>query len=190
MNEKEHSIRFIDSRYNTLFRIPDGETVEIRFPDRRFTAKCKFLDEYHTATGNNLFHICEFAELLEKQNGTVSPEPEITAEKAAWRLGHEEFLLLQRTDTGYDYTIYNRDLSLLDGGQLDDPDLTMKQAREQILEMHGYARKNRFEASFDDILEKAESLHDSVLSHLRDLSGKRTPAARTEEKRHVGKEER
>lgn len=48
MDEKEHSIRFINSSYDTLFRIPDGETVEVQFPDRKFTARCKYLDDYHT----------------------------------------------------------------------------------------------------------------------------------------------
>ena len=65
MDEKEHSIRFINSSYDTLFRIPDGGTVEVQFPDRKFTARCKYLDDYHTVVGNSVFHICEFAEHLE-----------------------------------------------------------------------------------------------------------------------------
>ena len=81
MDEKEHSIRFINSSYDTLFRIPDGGTVEVQFPDRKFTARCKYLDDYHTVVGNSVFHICEFAEHLEAQNGSVRPEPEITAEQ-------------------------------------------------------------------------------------------------------------
>ena len=32
MDEKDHSIRFINSNYDTLFRIPDGSIVEVRFP--------------------------------------------------------------------------------------------------------------------------------------------------------------
>ena len=57
MDEKEHSIRFINSSYDTLFRIPDGGTVEVQFPDRKFTARCKYLDDYHTVVGNSVFHI-------------------------------------------------------------------------------------------------------------------------------------
>ena len=48
MDEKDHSIRFINSNYDTLFRIPDGGIVEVRFPDRAFSAKCEYLDDYHT----------------------------------------------------------------------------------------------------------------------------------------------
>ena len=191
MDEKEHSIRFINSSYDTLFRIPDGGTVEVRFPDRTFTAKCEYLDDYHTKVGDTVFHICEFAELLEHQAGTVHPEPEITADEAAWQLGHREYLALQRTDSGFDYTIYSKNFKLMDGGQLDAPELTMKQAREQILEMHGMVRRNRRAIPFDQILEKAEAVQDSVLDQLQDLKSSQLQAPRVgKEKAHGGKETR
>ena len=191
MDEKEHSIRFINSGYDTLFRIPDGGTVEVRFPDRTFTAKCEYLDDYHTKVGDTVFHICEFAELLEHQSGTVHPEPEITADEAAWQLGHREYLAIQRTDSGFDYTIYSKNFKLMDGGQLDAPELTMKQAREQILEMHGMVRRNRKAVPFNEVMEKAETVQDSVLDQLQDLKSSQlqTPKA-GKEKSHGGKETR
>ena len=73
MDEKEHSIRFINSSYDTLFRIPDGGTVEVQFPDRKFTARCKYLDDYHTVVGNSVFHICEFAERMEETRARAEP---------------------------------------------------------------------------------------------------------------------
>jgi len=193
MNEadKEHSIRFINSNYDTLFRIPDGGTVEVQFPDRRFTAKCEYLDDYHTMVGDTVFHICEFAELLERQNGTVHPEPEITAEQAAWQLGHREYLALQRTDTGFDYTFYTKNFVLKDGGQLDAPELSMKEAREQILEMHGMVRRNRREVSFDEVMDKAEVAERSVLQELQKLKDQPSQAVKAgKEKAHGGKESR
>ena len=191
MVEKEHSIRFINSGYDTLFRIPDGGTVEVRFPDRTFTAKCEYLDDYHTKIGDTVFHICEFAELLEHQVGTVHPEPEITSDEAAWQLGHREYLTLQRTDSGFDYTIYSKNFALMDGGQLDAPELTMKQAREQILEMHGMVRRNRRAVPFDEVTEKAEAVQESVLKQLQDLKGPWTKETRSgKEKTHGGKETR
>lgn len=191
MDEKEHSIRFINSGYDTLFRIPDGGTVEVRFPDRTFTAKCEYLDDYHTKIGDTVFHICEFAELLEHQTGTVHPEPETTAEQAAWQLGHREYLALQRTDSGFDYTIYSKNFKLMDGGQLDAPELTMKQAREQILEMHGLVRRNRRAVPIDEVMEKAEAVQASVLNQLQDLKGSLTHETRQgKEKAHGGKETR
>ena len=191
MDEKEHSIRFINSGYDTLFRIPDGGMVEIRFPDRTFTAKCEYLDDYHTKIGDTVFHICEFAELLEHQVGTVHPEPEITSDEAAWQLGHREYLALQRTDSGFDYTIYSKNFKLMDGGQLDAPELTMKQAREQILEMHGMVRRNRRAVPFNEVMEKAEAVQDSVLDQLQDLKSSQLQTPRVgKEKTHGGKETR
>ena len=38
MDEKEHSIRFINSSYDTLFRIPDGGTVEVQLRIRNQTS--------------------------------------------------------------------------------------------------------------------------------------------------------
>ena len=117
MDEKEHSIRFINSSYDTLFRIPDGGTVEVQFPDRKFSAKCEYIDDYHTLVGDSVFHICEFAEMVEHQHGSVRPEPETELDQAAWQLGHREYLALQTTDSGYDYTIYSQQFKLMDGGQ-------------------------------------------------------------------------
>lgn len=64
MDEKE--IRFIDSHYNELFRIKDGESITVKYPDGHTeNRECKYIDEYHTYIGSNGFHICEWAELME-----------------------------------------------------------------------------------------------------------------------------
>ncbi len=42
-------------------------------------------------------------------------------------------LFVQTTETGYDYTLYGPDFKALDGGQLDNPDLSLLEARDEIL---------------------------------------------------------
>ena len=191
MDEKEHSIRFINSSYDTLFRIPDGGTVEVQFPDRKFSAKCEYIDDYHTLVGDSVFHICEFAEMVEHQHGSVRPEPETELDQAAWQLGHREYLAIQRTDSGFDYTIYSKNFKLMDGGQLDAPELNMKQAREQILEMHGLVWRNRRAVPFDEVMEKAEAVQASVLDQLQDLKSSQPQTPKVgKEKSHGGKETR
>ena len=135
MDGKEHSIRFINSSYDTLFRIPDGGTVEVQFPDRRFTAKCEYLDDYHTKVGDTVFHICEFAELLERQNGTVRPEPETELDKAAWQLAHREYLLVERTEGGFRYELLTQQFKSVVQGQIDSTDWTMNHARSQDIHL-------------------------------------------------------
>lgn len=189
--EKEHSIRFINSSYDTLFHIPDGGIVEVRFPDSCFTAKCEYIDDYHTRVGNTIFHICEFAEHLEGRHGSVQPEPEVLTDQAAWQLGHKEFLALQRTDTGFDYTIYTDSLRLIDGGQIDDPSLSMKEAREQILESCGFSSRNRFAVSYTVVSEQASALEQSLLAQLNGLKGSSSKITKIgKEKTHVGEESR
>ena len=69
MDKKE--IRFIDSRYNELFRIPDGGKIEITYENgETHTRECKYIDDYHTKIGNRVFHICEFAETMERNGST------------------------------------------------------------------------------------------------------------------------
>lgn len=73
MEQKE--IRFIDSRYNELFRIKDGESITVKFSDGSMSdRKCTYIDDYHTKIGYNVFHICEFAELMERGGNTYRPK--------------------------------------------------------------------------------------------------------------------
>ena len=38
---------------------------------------CHYIDEYHTEVGNNLYHICQFAEIMERDGSEYTPvEPE------------------------------------------------------------------------------------------------------------------
>lgn len=70
----EQEIRFIDSRYHELFRIPDGASIEISYPDgRKEERECTFLDEYHTKVGSYVYHICEFAERMEAIGAAYQP---------------------------------------------------------------------------------------------------------------------
>ena len=34
---------------------------------------CRYIDDYHLEVGTNLYHICEFAELCERNGHTVEP---------------------------------------------------------------------------------------------------------------------
>ena len=57
-------------------------------------------------------------------------------QEAAYRLESGEYLYIQTSETGYDYTLYGPDYKELDGGQLDNPDLTLAEAGKEILAIH------------------------------------------------------
>ena len=189
--DQDHSIRFINSNYDTLFRIPDGGNIEIRFPDNVFSARCEYLDDYHTKIGDTVFHICEFAELLERQNGSVRPEPETSLDKAAWQLSHREYLMVQRTEGGFNYKLLTQQFKSTVQGQIDDPAKTMNEARDHVLATMGMTGRNRHAVPFEEVSEKAKAAARSVLKELNSLQGKASPPAKAgKEKAHGGKNTR
>ena len=82
LKEAERGIRFVDSRYNELFRIPDGGKIRITYPDgERHEETCRYIDPYHIEVGHgsfNLFHICEFAERIEGTRARAEPVSDIS----------------------------------------------------------------------------------------------------------------
>jgi hypothetical protein len=83
MNKK--MIRFINSRYEDLFLVPDGGNVVLSYSDGVTVIRtCRYIDEYHTQVGARIFHICEFAELMERNGTKYAPqEHEKQVKKAA-----------------------------------------------------------------------------------------------------------
>lgn len=72
----EKSIRFIDSQYKNLFTVPDGGNVIVtnHYGERKALA-CKSVgDEMHAQIGSSIFHICEFAEIMERIGSVYAPE--------------------------------------------------------------------------------------------------------------------
>ena len=76
MND-DKEIRFIDSGYGELFRIPDGGSIVLTHADgEESVAECKHLGQTHVSIGGTCWHICQFAEMVERNGATVRPEGE------------------------------------------------------------------------------------------------------------------
>ena len=175
---KDRSIRFITSSYDELFRIPDGGKVQIEYPDRSFVAPCLYLDDYHAQIGGEVYHICQFAEMLERGGGKVSPEPEMLQEKAAWQLAHREHLSIRATEDGWDYSIYDKDFAEVDEGQIDLKNITIQECRDMILQDRGWQNRSFTELDYDMVEDRAADVAEEKLSSvLRQLHEKRTVIA-------------
>ena len=73
--EQKDIIRFIDSKYKTLFYLPNGENIIVTRPDgEQLIRPCKFLDPTHTLVGREVYHIWQFATLMEQAGNTYAPE--------------------------------------------------------------------------------------------------------------------
>lgn len=102
--ENVKKIRFIDSEYNTLFYLPDGGNIVITSSDsEKLTRACKFLDEYHTQIGSNVYHICEFAEKMERNGNSYAPEkpPELPALCYSTLPSSGELIVIEKDKKGY-----------------------------------------------------------------------------------------
>lgn len=67
----------------------------------------------------------------------------------------DKYLSIQKSEEGYDYNIYNNQYKEIDGGILENQDISIKQATEEILE-DAYGKAAMEQIDFDTLLEKAE----------------------------------
>lgn len=80
-------------------------------------------------------------ELQEKlKAGTITPDAvrEMQEAEKLYLVSDSKYLYIQRTDSGFDYTIYDKgSMKLLGGGRLDDPMMHISTACINICEEHG-----------------------------------------------------
>lgn len=87
MEQAEKGIRFIGPHYKELFRIPDGGQIRIlREGCAPIDRTCRYIDDCHVEVGNgwdSLFHICQFAEQMERCHNEVIPLTPPLSERTA-----------------------------------------------------------------------------------------------------------
>lgn len=70
--EKPH-IRFINTLYETLFFIENGDDIEIDIDGEWKRYACRFIDDYHAWIGDRVYHLREFAEMMERNIRSYRP---------------------------------------------------------------------------------------------------------------------
>lgn len=106
LEQAAKGIRFIDPHYKELFRIPDGDMVRVvREDGTHFDKTCRYVDDCHLeiyGAGSELFHICQFAEIMERNGYTVIPLRSSLPDKCYCVLpGSEEIIIAKKGETGY-----------------------------------------------------------------------------------------
>ena len=106
LQQAEKGIRFIDSNYRELFRIPDGDRIRITYANGKKDDRiCRYIDGQHVEIGsgwNGLLHICQFAEMLEQISSTVIPLRSSLPEQCYSVLpGTGELVVIKKGESGY-----------------------------------------------------------------------------------------
>ena len=153
----DNDVRFIDPRYNELFRVPDGSMVQLKFPNgRQYSEKVEYLDDYHMRIGSAVQHICEFAERMARSHAIVEPEPEPLTQQdcRAWNLEYDYYLTVQAEDGAWEYALYQGDCCLLERGKIEAPELMIEEVRDEILYSHNLRNKDCIPLTQEEFAQK------------------------------------
>ncbi|MDE6590694.1 MAG: hypothetical protein K2K53_10215, partial [Oscillospiraceae bacterium] len=107
MKQAEKGIRFITPERKEKFRVPDGERIQIttsgagtRVNTARYVDDCHF--EVVTEYDSYLYHIHEFAEWLERHEGTVVPMRSTLPDQCYCVLpSSDEIIIVKKGESGY-----------------------------------------------------------------------------------------
>lgn len=115
LQQAERGIRFINPHYKELFRIPNGDKIRIIHSDGEKTDyTCRYIDDYHVEIGsgwNSLLHICQFAEIMERNGSTVIPLRSSLPEQCYSVLPDTgELIIIKKGESGY----YRTDIDMGD----------------------------------------------------------------------------
>ena len=103
MRNAEYGIRFITPNYKEKFRIADGDSIRMTFLSGETQDRvCRYVDETHLEVGNNLYHICKFAELAQRNGVRLIPLRQSLPEKCFSTLESTgEIISITRGENGY-----------------------------------------------------------------------------------------
>ena len=186
-------IRFINSGYEEQFRIPDGGTIQVEYPDRTFSAKCEYIDDYHTYVGSEVYHIYQFAEVLERGGGVCRPEPVLDAEQAAWKIGWNAYLAVECGAGHWDYHLYDEKFNETKSGELEVVGCSINEVRDMVLFENKLERRSMTPTDYGMLMDKAAmreqeaqaEKRESVLGQLSALkSGQKDKPSPAPEKKH------
>ena len=188
-------IRFINSGYDEQFRLPNGGKIEVEYPDRTFSARCEYIDDYHTYVGSEVYHICQFAEVLERGGGVCRPEPVPDAEQAAWKIGWNAYLAVECGAGHWDYHLYDEKFNETKGGELEVVGCSINEVRDMVLAENKLGSRSMTPTDYGMLMDKAAmreqeaqaEKRESVLGQLSALkSGQKDKPSPAPEKKHRG----
>ena len=97
----------------------------------------------------------------------------------AYEVG-ERYFAIQTTEEGYDYSFYDEDFRLMDGGVHENDEISIEEAAEELLEEEGWTGE-RIRGDYDQLMEKVEEMDEVVMAEIQKSQGEYKPLAKVEE---------
>ena len=97
----------------------------------------------------------------------------------AYEVG-ERYFAIQTTEEGYDYSFYDEDFRLMDGGVHENDEISIEEAAEELLEEEGWTGE-RIRGDYDQLMEKVEEMDEVVMAEIQKNQGEYKPLAKVEE---------
>ena len=115
---------------------------------------------------------------FEQLDSFLNLEEQILSE-LAYEVG-ERYFAIQRTEEGYDYSFYDEDFRLMDGGVYENDEISIEEAAEELLEDEGWTGE-RIRGDYDQLMEKVEEMDEIVMAEIQNSQGEYKPLAKVEE---------
>ena len=115
---------------------------------------------------------------FEQLDSFLNLEEQVFSE-LAYELG-ERYFAIQRTEEGYDYSFYDEDFRLMDGGVYENDEISIEEAAEELLEDEGWTGE-RIRGDYDQLMEKVEEMDEIVMAEIQNSQGEYKPLAKVEE---------
>ena len=104
--------------------------------------------------------------LQEKGISVENLIPEIEPNELAYKID-DKYFAIQKVDEGYDYTFYTLDFDEIDGGVYDNPDISMQQAVEEILEEEDISLENAVPFDYEDLMADVEEVQEEQMQRMQ-----------------------
>ena len=115
---------------------------------------------------------------FEQMDSFLNLEEQVLDE-LAYEVG-ERYFAIQRTEEGYDYSFYDEDFRLMDGGVYENDEISIEEAADELLEEEGWTEE-RVPGDYDQLMEKVEEMDEIVLAEIQNSQGEYKPLAKVEE---------
>jgi len=119
---------------------------------------------------------------FEQLDSFLNLEEQVLSE-LAYEVG-ERYFAIQRTEEGYDYSFYDEDFRLLDGGVYENDEISIEEAAEELLEDEGWTGEH-IRGDYDQLMEKVEEMDEVVMAEIQKSQGEYKPLAKVVGDAHV-----